>query len=81
VPKAARKRRRVISVTWIVHRKDAEPVKVEGGFLTSLDRVVSSCQRRLPAMRLAHPETPPDGFVVFDADGNEVLRRVGSASA
>jgi hypothetical protein len=31
-------------------------------------------------MRLAHPETPPDGFVVFDADGNEVLRRVGSAN-
>jgi hypothetical protein len=32
-------------------------------------------------MRLDYPETPPDGFIVFDSDGNEVLRRVGSANA
>jgi hypothetical protein len=32
-------------------------------------------------MRLDYPEMPSDGFIVFDADGNEVLRRVGLASA
>jgi hypothetical protein len=68
------------SVKWVVDRGDAEPSKIEGGFLTSLDKVVSSCQRRLRAMQLDHPEMPPDGFIVFDADGNEVLRRVGSAN-
>jgi hypothetical protein len=25
-------------------------------------------------LRLDHPDTPPDGFLVFDSDGTEVRR-------
>ena len=34
----------------------------------------SSCQARFSEMRSKHPNTPPDGFLVFDSTGNEVRR-------
>jgi hypothetical protein len=28
--------------------------------------LLEACRDRLPAMRLKHPKSPPDGFLVFD---------------
>jgi hypothetical protein len=61
-------------VKWVARGKESEPILIEKGFLTTLDKVVSSCRRRIPALRLDHPDTPPDGFIVLDSDGTEVRR-------
>jgi hypothetical protein len=61
-------------VKWVARGKESEPVLVEKGFLTTLEKVVSSCRRRIPALRLDHPNTPPDGFIVLESDGTEVRR-------
>ena len=64
----------MFSVKWVVHRHEIQPVEVEISAVQDLDKVVESCQARFPEMRRRHPNTPPDGFLVFDSAGNEVRR-------
>ena len=66
-------------VTWVVHRYETLPVEIESGVVEDLDKVVSCCQERFFEMRLKYPNTPPDGFLVFNSDGNEVRRWFESA--
>jgi hypothetical protein len=40
---------------------------------------VESCRERFSEMRGKYPNTPPDGFLVFDGVGNEVRRWFESA--
>ena len=67
------------SVKWVVHRCETLPVEVEGGVLLDLDKLVASCKGRFSEMRCKYPNTPPDGFLVFDSAGNEVRRWFESA--
>jgi hypothetical protein len=64
----------MFSVWWIARNNESQPILIEKGFLTTLDKVASSCRRRIPMLRLDHPDTPPDGFLIFDSDGTEVRR-------
>ena len=66
-------------VKWVVHQYEALPVEVENDIPQDLDELVSSRQERFVEMRLKYPNTPPDGFLVFDSDGIEVRRWFGSA--
>jgi hypothetical protein len=61
-------------VQWVARGKESEPILVERGFLTTLEKVASSCRRRIPALRSDHPDTPPDGFIVLESYGAEVRR-------
>ena len=63
----------------LVHRCETLPVEIESGVVQDLDKLVSNCQERLFEMRLKYPNTPPDGFLVFDSDDNEVRRWFESA--
>jgi hypothetical protein len=67
------------SVKWVRRENEPQPILIESNFLQALDKVMSSCRRRLPAMRLDHPESSPDGFIVLSSDGEEVRRLFGSA--
>ncbi len=67
------------SVKWVVHRYETLPVEVEMDVLQNLDELVESCRGRTSDMRLKYPNTPPDGFLVFDSAGNEVRRWFESA--
>lgn len=71
--------RRHFSVKWVVHRFETLPVEVESGVRQDLDKLVSSCQGRFSEMRGKYPNTPPDGFLVFDGAGTEVRRWFESA--
>jgi hypothetical protein len=64
----------MFTVKWVMHRHEAQPVEVENNYSGDLDAVVLSCQRRLSAMREKHSLYPPDGFLVFDENDNEVRR-------
>jgi hypothetical protein len=66
-------------VKWVVHQYESLPVEVENDIPQDLDELVSSRQERFVEMRLKYPNTPPDGFLVFDSDGIEVRRWFGSA--
>ena len=66
-------------VKLVVHQYEALPVEVENDIPQDLDELVSSRQERFVEMRLKYPNTPPDGFLVFDSDGIEVRRWFGSA--
>ncbi len=65
---------REFNVNWVVHRHESQPVAVERSALQDLDEIVETCRGRFPEMRHKHPNTPPDGFLVLDRDGNEVRR-------
>ncbi len=67
------------TIKWVTHNAKEQPVKTETDLHRDLDTIVSSCIARLSGMRHAYPQTPPQGFVVFDTDGNEVRRWFGSA--
>jgi hypothetical protein len=62
------------SVKWVVHRYETLAVEVENCPLQNLDKIVESCRGRLPEMRRKYPNTPPDGFLVFNGAGNELRR-------
>ena len=66
-------------VRWVVHRHETQSVEVENSALQDLDELVEFCQARFPEMRRKHPNTPPDGFLVFDKAGDEVRRWFDSA--
>jgi hypothetical protein len=68
-----------LSVKWVVHRYETLPVEVESVVLLDLDKLVASCKGRFSEMRCKYPNTPPDGFLVFDSAGNEVRRWFESA--
>jgi hypothetical protein len=73
------KAREHFKVKWVVHRYETLPVEIESGVVQDLDKLVSSCQERFFEMRLKYPNTPPDGFLVFNSDGIEVRRWFESA--
>jgi ribose 1,5-bisphosphokinase PhnN len=62
------------SVHWVAHRRETQPVAIERTALQGLDKLVETCQGRFSEMRRTYPGLPPDGFLVFDNDGNEVRR-------
>jgi hypothetical protein len=64
----------MFSVKWLSSVSDGPPIETETDLLQELPKIVSSCQRRLPAMRLKYPHNPPAGFVIFGSDGEEVRR-------
>lgn len=64
----------MFSVKWLQRGKESEPVEVENSILTSLEKIVSSCQDGLYGMKLRHIARPPDGFAVVDDNGEEVTR-------
>ncbi len=68
----------MFTVKWVTHRHEADPIEVETSCHGDLDTVVSLSQRGLSAMREKHSLHPPDGFLVFDAEGNELRRWFGS---
>ena len=70
--------REEFSVSWVVHRYETLPLKVEHCILGDLDELVESCKSKLPEMRDRYPNTPPDGFLVFDNVGTKVRRWFGS---
>ena len=70
---------RNFSVKWVVHRHETRPVDVEPSAIGDLDRLVKTCRQRFPEMRFKYPDTPPDGFLVFDSAGDEVRRWFESA--
>src|SRR5271165_6865203 len=65
------------SVNWVVHRYETLPVAVEDCAFQDLDQIVESCRARLLEMRDKHPDTPPDGFLVFNGAGAPVRRWFG----
>ena len=73
------KARAHFKVKWVVHRYETLPVEIESDVVQDLDKLVSCCQERFFEMRLKYPNTPPDGFLVFNSDGNEVRRWFESA--
>jgi hypothetical protein len=73
------KAREYFSVKWVVHRYETLPAEVENSAIQDLDKLVESCQARLSEMRRKYPNTPPDGFLVFDDAGHEVRRWFESA--
>ncbi len=64
-------------VQWIIHFNEKVPLETEYSIHQDLDDLVLSCKEKLPFMRLFRAQTPPDGFLVFDASGREVRRWMG----
>jgi hypothetical protein len=64
-------------VKWMMRFDDNKPIEVEESILTDLDEVVSTSKERLYGVRLRFTTSPPDGFVVFDENGNELRRWFG----
>ncbi len=71
--------REEFSVSWVVHRYETLPVKIEQCAFRDLDKIVESCRARLPEMRDKYPTTPPDGFLVLNGAGTELRRWFGSS--
>ncbi len=69
----------VFTIRWVVHRHEKETVMTETSDLLDADAVVASCLERMPSMREKNTKAPPDGFFVFDSEGNEIRRWFGSA--
>ena len=68
------KAREHFRVKWVVHRYETLPAEVENSVIQDLDKLVESCRGRFSEMRGKYPNTPPDGFLVFDGAGTEVRR-------
>lgn len=64
----------MFSVKWVIHPNEGEPVEVEDSPFEDLNAVVSSALHRIDVVRLRHPNTPPNGFIVLDREGKEVHR-------
>ena len=73
------KAREHFRVKWVVHRYETLPAEVENSVIQDLDKLVESCRGRFSEMRGKYPNTPPDGFLVFDGAGTEVRRWFESA--
>jgi hypothetical protein len=56
----------MFTVQWVRKGCEKEPVEVEEFVVNGRDVLLEACQDRLPAMRLKHPKSPPDGFLIFD---------------
>jgi hypothetical protein len=56
----------MFTVQWVVKGREKKPVEVEEFVVNGREVLLEACQNRLPAMRLKHPESPPDGFLGFD---------------
>jgi hypothetical protein len=65
-------------IKWVAHGHEAEPIEVEKSDLKDVGLLVLRCQGRLSEMRRRHTPKSPDGFLVFDSDGNEIRRWFGS---
>ena len=60
-------------IKWVVHHPEAQPIDVENSD-QDLNTIVESCRSRFFDMICKHPSAPPDGFLIFDREGNEVRR-------
>jgi hypothetical protein len=65
-------------VKWVATGHEKEPVEVEEFVVNGREVLLEACQDRLPAMRLKHPKSPPDGFLVFHEEA-EVGRWFGAS--
>jgi hypothetical protein len=70
----------MFTVKWVIRGKEAEPVEIEEFGVFHADVLVSACRYRMETMRRKYPVSPPDGFMVFDAPGQEIGRWFGSAA-
>ena len=67
----------MFTVKWVVKGREKEPLEVEEFVVNGREVLLEACQDRLPAMRLKYPNSPPDGFLVFDGAA-EVGHRFGA---
>jgi hypothetical protein len=72
------KDRAMFTVKWAPRETENQRVEIESCVFTDLDIVVASCREALYGMRLRHIASPPDGFIIADADGKELRRWFGS---
>jgi hypothetical protein len=70
----------MFAVKWVIRGKEAEPVESEDFGVFHADVLVSACRYRMEMMRRKYPDAPPDGFMVFDAAGQEIGRWFGSGA-
>ena len=70
----------MFTVKWVVRGREAEPIEIEAFGVSHADVLVSSCRYRMEMMRRKHSKTPPDGFIVADADGKEIGRWIGPSA-
>jgi hypothetical protein len=61
-------------VLWVVDDGQMRPVEREKSVFNNLDALMASCAARLQQMREKHKDSPPDGFIVFDAADKELFR-------
>jgi hypothetical protein len=69
----------MFSVRWVAHRREEGDSLMEKSLLPNADAVLASCLDRLPLMQDRILVSPPDAFIVFDGNGQEVRRWFGSA--
>ena len=64
----------MLTVVWVRQDRDAAPVQTETFANIEVDVVKEACRRRLAAVRREFPNSPPDGFLIFDRERNEMVR-------
>jgi hypothetical protein len=70
----------MFTVKWVARCDETESIESDESTYQQLSMAVSRSIIRFEAVRLRHPKTPPDGFIVFDnRTGKELHRWLGSA--
>jgi hypothetical protein len=64
----------MFTVKWVVVGKGAEPIEIEGFGVFHVNTLIMACRYRMDMTRTKYPESPPDGFIVFDSNGKEIQR-------
>jgi hypothetical protein len=70
----------MFTVKWVIRGKEAAPIESEAFGVSHVDTLIVASRYRMEMMRLKHPDTPPDGFIVLDHDGKEIGRWFDSAA-
>jgi hypothetical protein len=68
----------MFTVQWIVHGREAAPIESEAFRVGHVSTLITACRYRMELMQRKYPETPPDGFIVFDHEGKEISRWLGT---
>lgn len=61
-------------IKWMMRYEERSPVRTEESILTNLESVFERCVGQLEGMRLKNSANPPDGFIIYDEDSNELRR-------
>jgi hypothetical protein len=70
----------MFTVKWVIRGQEVAPIESEAFRGGHADVIIASCRYRMEMMRRRHPEAPPDGFIVADADGKEIGRWIGPSA-